>query len=731
MKCPQPRPLRSLLARTAFAFLALGCAKTPQITAVAPSDVSNAPATAIEDDDFSRQAHLLLLSTNRDLPNKLLLAGVVQYQLTRADKLFRAGHTQQAEDVVIGALLLLRHDDELLSATRGQGSALLEAAHAAARSGDAGRAQSLYELTRMVSEDPTILKDVDEHIAALKTWNHSTRGATTLEQIGEKTRRSLSRSVVDPRADAYLTARDDIIAWITAALTSSAGERDPTSRAERDLAMEAYKAIRTGAPAMIALNLRQGTPAAAITALENAELDRALPPAVRALLEETTSKNNPEAWLELFRQLDGIRKAGGTETQLPKYVSDGATLWAAIGLYRSSPGVIEHAMPLGMTLVEFGMPEVASSLLAQNTNQETSPEALAWCLSLVSRGLIELSGTDQLNAARRSYSEASPLLVLADKQSNAVGAARARFLMASLEARHGFVEQALPLLEASLGQEPSAEVLLRLARLQSQQGQKQEARLHLDWAIRQAQKSGNLLAESQAEEALFRSLRQSGESNEAKKALDRSLKRIIVRKNMQVSPRHAASLERQLARVLEYYGDDQVVRKAYARALEASRPDPAELEMTLTDMARSALTSGDVRLGRLATQSALDFGLPAENSVYIALWGQLLEKRTHSKRHGANQEVLTRAKHTNRWIASLRKWGLGELPSSELKKHAQGIPEQVESDFYGSLNGTRIDKKLLAQVARSPATELIEVKIAQDLIFDKKKRPLPQDITLP
>src|SRR5690606_12207580 len=109
------------------------------------------------------------------------LAGIVQYQLSRAEALFRDGFSREAEDVVTGALLLLRHDDELLSATRGQEKALFEAAHAAARDGDAGRASALYELALRVAESPAIAADAEEHLRAIADFVESTQGTTELE----------------------------------------------------------------------------------------------------------------------------------------------------------------------------------------------------------------------------------------------------------------------------------------------------------------------------------------------------------------------------------------------------------------------------------------------------------------------------------------------------------------------------------------------------------------------
>lgn len=719
-----------VLACSISALGSVGCASKPLKDPVAPVETSDGPAVQLSDEDFAKETHRLLLSNDRSENSKLMLAGVVQYQLIRASRLFREGHEQEAEDVTTGALLLLRHDDELLSATRGQGHALLNAAHAAAKVGDAGRAGALYQLALDVTSDEGTRKDIEEHLSALAKWNENTQGPTALEQIGEETRRALARSVVDPRAEAYLEAREGIISWMRAALSSSAGERSPLNRAERELALEAYRAIRTGAPSMVALNLRQGTPGAAVVALEQADLDRALPPGLQDLIEDAERRNDPDAWLELFRQVENMRNEGVSETSLPRYLPDAAALWAALNLYRSSPGQVETAMPLAMTLVEFGMPEVASTLLSQNTDEKTSDEALNWSLALVLRGLLELSHTDQLGAARRSHQEAGPLFRLADGgRDSGPASARARSLMAALEARHGHAERALTLLQSAIGFEKHPESLLRLAQLQGQQNQPRKAIATIRRAIELAQSSGNLLMESRAEEALFRAHREAGEVREAEEALSRALSRILVLRQMEVATAETATIERQLARLLQYYGRDREMRDAYFRALDASRSNAIELEITLTDMSRAALTMSDLKLGRTATQTVLDMGLPAENSIYIALWQTLLEQRSGSSSDGMSREVLTRAGKAEGWLDILRKFGLGEIPAGDLESEARGIPQRVEADFYAALSAGKIDA--LKKVAESSAVDLIEVRIAQDLVAPKTPYDLPEGIELP
>lgn len=696
----------------------MACSSSPSVRPVVPVVATDDPAAVISAEEFATQANQILLSKQRDQKAKLLLAGAVQYQLLRAEKLLDAGFDREAEDVVAGALLLLRHDDELLSATRGRERALLAAAHAAARAGDAGRAEALYELTLLVSENKQVKLDVQEHLHAISGWYETTAGDTSLEQIGAQVRRELSRSMVDPRAEVFLNAQSALISWMRAALSSRAGENEISSRRERELALEAYRAIRSGGPAMIALNARQGTPAGAIVALEDADLERALAPELRALLEATAEDDLPEAWQALFRQLENLRSEGGSETRLPRYVADGAAFWAAIQLYRSAPGQIEHAMPLSMVLVEFGMAEVASSLLAQNSTDDTSAEALNWSLSLIMRGLLELSRTDQLEAARRSFQEATPLLARAsskNKNKNVPGLARAQALMAALESRHGFVKQALPLLEAATKAEPHPTTLQKLASLYAQAGAQEKALTTLRLSVEVSQKAGNLLEESRSEEAIYRLLRDTPRRQEGIQSLHRSLKRITVLRNMGLPSGQTAAVERHYARVLEYFGKSRDVRAAYLRALDSSRGSALELEITLTDMARAAFTHDDLPLSRTATAKALSLGLPEENSIYIALWQSLLETKLKAAPDGLAHQIFADAHGAQGWLKVLRMWRLGRLKTGDLDKEANSIPDQTEAAFYQALSNNA-STEALKKIATSTAMDLIEVRIAQDLL---------------
>lgn len=732
------QPLFTLLLTGLLGASSAACSKTTTAQVVAPVEVSHAPATRVSQDEFPRALFQLLMGRDRSPKSKLLLAGVVQYQLGRAEELFERGFTREAEDMVTGALLLLRHDDELLSATRQRAAALMQAGHASARMGDAGRASALYDLSLAVTDDEALRAELSQHLKAIRDFDQSVTGKSALEQLGEQTRAALSRSVVDPRAENYLQAKSAILGWMNAALSSSAAEAQPTTPKERDLAMEAYRAIRSGAPAMVALNVRQGTPAAAASALREANLERALPPGYVALLEATAQEGAADAWLALFRQFEESRAEEPSEVSLPRYVNDAASFWAALGLYRSSEGRLEHAMPLAMILVEFGMPEVASIILSENSDQKTRPDALAWSLTLVLRGLLELSRTDQLDAARRSYKEAQPLIERANSLGkNGPDPARAQLVMAALEMRHAHVNEARALLLEAQKLAPRAETLLRLGRIEHHKGERQKALSHFEQAIKSAQQEGDLLLEAQGEQALFLLLRGSDEQK-AQDALDRGLARTLVLQKMAPTTIPLAEIERHLADMLQYYDAKAALHQTYQRAIEQSRQNPVELEMTLTEMARVALTLGDARLGKLATTEATKLGLPAENAIYIALWYQILQRRSGQAEDGLSRQIFEQAGRARGWLNLLRKFGLGELSETELVKQARGQVEKTEAEFYSILHKQPRPSKLwpkeLSVVAESPALDLVEVRMAADFLSHSatpKLRSVPHQLQLP
>ncbi len=695
----------------------------------------DARATPVEAKKFPQVAHQTLLSTDRSVEERLQLAGVVQYQLSRAERLFEKGYEKAAEDTATGALLLLRADDPIDAALAGQDHALLLAAHAAARRGDAGRAQAFYERVLELSSDESVQKDVREHLKAMASWELATQGETPLSRAGHRVRHTLARATVDPSRQAYQEAQQATIAWMKAALDSSALSRNPESMGDREEALEAYRAIRTGAPALMALSLRQGEPLQALELLTNADLTRALPNGAQELLVDAGKKNNPEAWLQLFRLMDSARRNPKTEANLPAYLSDAGALWAAIKTYRASPGELKYAMPLSMMLLEFGLPEVATTLLAQTVGPKTSPEALAWSLSLILRAMLELGETDQIKAARMAFSESRSLLDLAGEKlpEDTESSRSLHRMLANLEIRLGHTKRALPLLKQASRKSTRPATWIRLAEVQHQVSGAEQALATLDQASQIARSQGDVLAEAHIAELRFVLLRTRQASDQAARALEIALKRTLTARAMALPQTPDASVERLLARILEHYGERRATHRAYARALSASGKNLSELTYTLTDMARSALATGDVRMARKATQRALDLNIKSEDLIYIALWHALVEQRQGGKQDQLPSVALSMATDASGWPALLRRFGLGQIDAASLLRSAEGKIQETEALFYSALTSQEPQrrKEELEKVAKSPAIDLVEVQLARDLLAPEKEWPLPQDVNIP
>lgn len=718
-----------------FGFASLGCAGQPRPRPSAPvADSAEAPVIAAE--QFAEVAQQSLATTDRGQATKLRLAGVVRHQLDRARELFARGHEKAGEDVLTGALLLLQDDDAVIPALRGQSEALLAGAHHAARIGDSGRAEALYRRAREFDARGAVQADIDEHLKAIEQFGLA-QTDSRLKALGEKARHDLSFSLIEPSTAPFTNAEGAVVAWIQAAVSRvSSSEEQSLEDEDREEALETYRAIRTGAPALMALSLRHSAPGRVVATLKEHDLSRALPEDIRRLLVDADKRDSPRAWLSLFQLLDEARRRDDEPQALPPYAADAGALWASIGLYRSGSVDFEHVMPIAMLLAEFGMPEVSARVLAQAANSETPAEAVAWSVSLVMRCLLELGETEQIEAARQAFAEAQPLLALLEASpATARGSGAPHDVMAALEIRAGYPERALTLLQAATKKRAPTETWLRLAEVARQQGQLEVVRRALSEVTDRSQKSGDLLLEARAAEISYEVEAEQKEVLRAHTALEVSLRRTLTAEQMKLAEIPEAATYRFLARVLEHYGMVRETRACFERALEASRASAEELSTTVTEMARSALTSGDLRLARRATEAAQQFNLPGQDVIYITLWQTLLEKRLAEKHDPLPGRLLTEATDARGWTATLRLFALGQLDSSGLAAAARTLPERAEAQFYGALwlepgaaQATELEK-----VARGPAIDLVEVRIARDLLArtNGPTPPFPSDVTLP
>ena len=255
------------------------------------------------------------------------LIGVVRYQLGRAANLFDTGHDEAGLEAVEGALYLVRsrgispeHD------RRDRTGALLAAANAVARQGfRRAFACALYSMLGRVLPKGAELTEVQAHVGAIRDWEDKTRSRGALQAAGSDERSSVGRALWDPSPETLNAGRDAIVEWIDRAINYSKEQMPPSDDFERDEAIEAYRAVRTGAMALAALYLRNGNPGGALEAMETPRVARVVSPHLQdeALRRKHTAENDPEAWLELFSTFDQLGNVDADVALDPELVAGG------------------------------------------------------------------------------------------------------------------------------------------------------------------------------------------------------------------------------------------------------------------------------------------------------------------------------------------------------------------------------------------------------------------------
>lgn len=695
---------------------------------------------AVSDDDYAGKVQRLLVDGAPSQQRNDLLAGVVQYQLKRAAARFESGDAQAGIDAINGAFYLMRAGEARLDVLACCASSLGHAAREAARIGNEGRALALYQMLEQILPQGPEKRDVVEHLAAMRTFKSSTRSRGTMQARGADQRAAVQRSLVDARVKALNQARDRTLEWMQAALKSADGPI--RSSFERDEAVEAYRAIRTGGAIIASLYLRHGDPRGALAALEHGDLARVVPPGLRDRLEAAADDDDPEAWADLFRLVDSAGESERPETTLDPDLARAAAWGSALGLYRSQPRSLGGTMPLSVMLVELGMAEAAPRLLTESVGEGSSAEQLSWSLSLVLRAIVSEDNVGDLKAARRVFAYSNALLDLARSQSFRgkvrPSAARLEYVMGALETRNGELERARPHMLRAVEEEPTLESLHTLAAIDRQQGRLDQSLKTLEAIVELAKKDADLASEGEALMMMFQIRRDQGQQQRAREDLDQALNRALDARELARTNSDQARAERLLARVLEHYGDKNAVRRATQRAYEASAADLNQFTATVIDASRRALTQRDLKGARAAVRHAVEAQLAAEDIVYVALWLKLLEQQLKVASDGTAEEAFAAIDDANGWPGKLRAWGRGQLDDTELKQSARGTIQLTEAKFYSAMvRHARGQKEAIAElkeVAESQAVELVEVTIARDLVAQRQgaiAASLPSDLTLP
>lgn len=719
-----------VLSIAVFGVASVGCGRATSAPR-SPTDASVERPTLrpLSPTEFPSVAEAFLRS---DVPDERgTLVSLVRYQLLRARALFARGERTEALRVVEGALLLPAREHPVDVALEGQGDVLLEAAHETARRGDLGRARAFYSLAHTTLTDLRKRAEVEEHLEAIARFETGTAPSHSLLTLGERAQSAVALATIRPEASAQDAAADALVEWLGGAVAIDGGR---TSESEdRELAYEAYRAARTAAPTLIAVGLMRGDPSFALTRLDDTSLSRAIPGGMRLRLEAVRDSDSREALLDLYRFYDSARKEEGAEGNFDPKLGLGAAFGAARSLYARKTERLDDAMPLAMVLGDLGMPEVAAPLLSRATRLDTPPEALAWSVGLLLRSMMELGRTGQGAAARALYEDSARVREVLEEPKHrplAPAGERLTTLLANIQIQEGHLDVALALLGTLRGKNPSAPALLRLADLEAHLEKPALARETLLRAHEAAEAAGDVGTEALAFEHLFVLCRDQKDLPAAERYLGLALARALSARGIDPRPTARPGIERLLGRILEHYGERAASRRAFERALEAAQGSPDELALTLTDIARSALTIRDGSLSRFAASRALDEGIDQDQRVYIGLWHKLTLRELSEIPDSLAPSLLFGASPSSPWAGEIRRYALGRATIADLRVRASSDAERAETDFYAAF-GTNLDRTLLAKVATSPSLDLVEVRIAKDLLAPKTKLSLPTGVTLP
>jgi tetratricopeptide (TPR) repeat protein len=697
----------------------------------------------LEVSDATFAAEVVSLLQNREQSPERMgrLVGVVRYELARAASLFDSGHDEAGLGAVQGALYLVRTGELHPAMFEGRTAPLLSAANLVSRNGSEGRASALYALLSQALPAGASKSEVAAHVTALERWQQATKSRGALQGLGRDERNAVERALWEPSDVALRAARGATVEWIAGALGYSKEQLPPNDDFEREEAIEAYRAIRTGALTLAALYLRSGNAAGALEAVDGPQVSRVVSPHLRDALHRAADGAEPDALFELFSTFDRLSETAG-DASLDAELARAAAWGAAVELCRAQPKSVRGVIPISTLLMKHGMAEVAPLLLEGPLKGAAEPEVASWTLGYVLEALMKYDAVGDLSAARRTFANATALMnFIATHPTLGKGVtpsvSRLRYAMGTLEARTGDLGKAKSLIESTVQSEPTLPALELLAAIDRQRGNASAALKSLTAATKIATETSDPSSVADARLAMFEVYQEVGDSAEASRALDAALRRALDARQLAHTGAEQAAAERILARVLEAYGSLDGSRRATLRAYDASRSDARQLTATVLEAARRGLTRGDLWSARDAARRAVGASLPSEDIVYVALWLRLLERHLGVPSDGTVEEALASIDEDAGWPAKLRAWLLGRLTDEQLMNTARGRVEQTEASFYAAMAAYAVKDtralERLERIAKSEAIQLVEVAIARDVVFDKKRVrvALPKDVEIP
>ncbi len=720
-----------------------GCAATK--AAVPAREAKNHEAGAprvVTDTNFPKLAYELLLGGHTESERQALLSSVVSFQAARAEAAFAKGQGELGLSILDGALRLVHRNEFRAEMLHNRSLALVEAASQTSLRGQTGQALAFYTLLNSLPGlDSSLKADVQAHLAALASWASADKTEGRVLWRGAQHRTFSQLALLYPTQENFDNATSAGRQWILEGLkTDLTGPK--SADLDRDEAIESYRAVKTGAIALVGLYLRDGDAKGALGFIKQNDLSRLIPPAFQERLEGAAVDENPEAWSSLYQFFSAATASDRPELALDPALADSAAWGSALELHRTLPGSFAAAAPLSDELLRHGLPEVVPLIVSDTLGENASPQDVSMAMSFIWRALANAGESESPEAARRILGASKELLSQAERLQGRVrpSATTLYYVMGALEKRAGELEAARTQFQTAARLEPSVEALTALADIDRQRGAPRTALQSLEQAERLAEKNGTLVIQAETQLKSFEISREIGDSAEAEKALNAALLSSLGATRITGSDTAKARSELLLARVLEYYGEPKGAHRARDRAWEVSQSSLANVTMTLLETGRQALTRRDLVAAREATRRAIVAKLSDEDLIYVTVWLMLLERDLQVASDGTVAVALAMMSESTTWPGLLRAWARGKLSSEELVRAAKGPIERTEAEFYvtlakrGSVPISETEAGL-SKVADSVAIELVEVAVARDLLLARKghtmKFTVPPDVTLP
>jgi tetratricopeptide (TPR) repeat protein len=741
---PQPFPLARTGARAvlALSLAVLGCSAPAQV-AGAPKVASEAPLPIVDvrDEDFATGLHRILRDGSRAPERAGLLVGVVRRQLAHAAARFSAGDDHRAMNSVIGAFYLLRAGEGRSEMIDASGHlALKEAIEHVSRRGDEGRSLSLMRmrLATLPAGSPEKI-ELEQHLSALEIWMKDTRTGELMVRLGAEKTAAVHRALLDPSEKAQNDAAQAVVDWIARAIALNLAFQRTGARPSRGEVIEASSALESGGTTLAALFLRHGDARGAIAQIDRSGarpvVDESLYTRLRGAAVNDTARDWQALAAMLLHQQSQPRDP---DTSIDAELLTAAIWGAALEAHRRDPSHFQTALLVAHMLLKLGMTEAAPLVLSDALGPSPNPAEVDTAMDLLLVALSTESDHQDLDTARRTFRAAEPLLGLADRVSQKARsdsiAPEIRFLMATLEARSGRLDSARPLLAAALRDKPSAAGYTMLALIERQAGNSAGALLQIDRALTAPDARLALLDLTEAQMLAFEIHRDAGD-NRAKPALDAALQAVLAARQQYTDAPVRARAERQLARVLDAYGDAKGAARALDRALKLAADSRSLLGETMLDAVGRALVRRDLSAARSALKQGIDGDASPDDLIYGGLWVMLLERELAAGTDGTAERALRASGTRASWAAKLVAWATGKLSDADLGTSAQSLSQRVEADFYTAMAkkvaGDPAAAERLRAVSNSPVLDLLEVHLAREMLAPPLRSDVPRGLAIP